>query len=341
MLNILLWGAGVRTKNYLQFHYFEKCNILGIVDTFSEQSEWMGYPIYKPDALPNLMKTADYLIICNQFFMEIYRQCMDLGIEQSKILLTDFVPNFIIEQDWSIIKGISYKLFDTICQRSLVLSMKNIKDEFDQEKIVGTGDFASFRYTKDYYRYRTFEFMANQIIENGVQGAVAELGVFQGVFSALINKKFSDRDLYLFDTFEGFDVEENAKEAAQGHSDEDFAYTFKQTSLDIVLCRMPHPEKCHVQKGLFPQTVTKEIAEQKFAFVSLDVDFEDSTYAGLDFFYPRLSPGGVIFLHDYNSLFLLGVKKAVERYEKDHQLKLQTVPLADQGGTLIILKAMQ
>ena len=341
MLNILLWGAGVRTKNYLQFHYFEKCKILGIVDTFLQESEWMGYPIYKPEALPKLMQSVDYLIICNQFFMEIYRQCINLGIEKSKILLTDYVENFMIDQDWSIIKEISEKLFYTMQQRSLVLSMKNIKDEFDQEKIVGTGDFASFRYMKDYYRYRTFEFMANQIIENDVKGAVAELGVFQGVFAALINQKFADRDLYLFDTFEGFDAEENAKETAQGHSDEDFAYTFTQTSLDIVLQRMPHPEKCHVQKGLFPQTVTEEIAEQKFAFVSLDVDFEDSIYAGLDFFYPRLSPGGAIFLHDYNSLFLLGVKKAVERYEKDNNLKLQTVPLADQGGTLVILKELK
>lgn len=38
-----------------------------------------------------------------------------------------------------------------------------------------------------------------------VSGACAELGVFRGDTAAIINKVFSDRKLYLFDTFEGFD----------------------------------------------------------------------------------------------------------------------------------------
>ena len=33
----------------------------------------------------------------------------------------------------------------------------------------------------------------------------------------------------------------------------------------------------------------------------LDVDLYESTRAGLEFFYPRMTPGGIIISHDYLS----------------------------------------
>lgn len=47
---------------------------------------------------------------------------------------------------------------------------------------------------------------------NGVKDEVAGFGVFSGYFSALINEKFSGRKLFLFDTFEGFNLTEPRKE---------------------------------------------------------------------------------------------------------------------------------
>lgn len=45
-------------------------------------------------------------------------------------------------------------------------------------------------------------------MNNSIEGSVAEAGVYQGNFSAVINKCFPTRKLYLFDTFEGFDSKE-------------------------------------------------------------------------------------------------------------------------------------
>jgi len=73
-------------------------------------------------------------------------------------------------------------------------------------------------------------------------------------------------------------------------------------------------------------------------FVSIDVDMEQPVYDGLKFFYPRLQQGGYIFIHDYNSAYLVGVKKAVLRYELDLGTKLNKVPIADRAGTLVIVK---
>lgn len=108
--------------------------------------------------------------------------------------------------------------------------------------------------------------------------------------------------------------------------------------MDRALGNVSHPENVIVCKGLFPASVTEEAKEARFAFVSIDVDLEDSTYEGLKFFYPRLNDGGMIFLHDYNEAHLVGVQAAVKRYEADFSVKFKAVPLADRAGTLVIIK---
>ena len=45
-----------------------------------------------------------------------------------------------------------------------------------------------------------------------------------------------------------------------------------------------------------------------------------------------------MYIHDYNSSHLLGVKRAVERYEEENHIYLKKVPLAHQSGTLVIIK---
>ena len=52
-----------------------------------------------------------------------------------------------------------------------------------------------------------------------------------------------------------------------------------------------------------------------FSFVHMDVDLYESTKSCLDFFYPRMSRGGVIISHDY--LGSIGVKTAFDEYFKD------------------------
>ena len=60
-------------------------------------------------------------------------------------------------------------------------------------------------------------------------------------------------------------------------------------------------------KGLFPGTAGP-VRDRRFSFVHLDVDLKSSTLACLEFFYPRMLPGGVILSHDYS--YLDGVRAA-------------------------------
>ena len=108
----------------------------------------------------------------------------------------------------------------------------------------------------------------------------------------------------------------------------------KKTSLDLVREKLTFPERAVFRPGLFPKTA--EGVEDHFALVSLDVDLEESTLAGLRYFLPRLSEGGLLLLHDFGNDRLPGVSRAVSRYEEEIGKMLPAVPLCDRNGTLVI-----
>lgn len=188
----------------------------------------------------------------------------------------------------------------------------------------------------DYNRLRTFELIVEQITNQKIPGAVAELGVFRGEFAKYINAAFPDRICYLFDTFEGFRQSEAQKEKQAGNCGDAFINRFQDTSEELVLQKMPIPHKVVCKKGLFPESLKG--LEDNFAFVSLDVDFEQAIYDGMMYFYPRLSKGGYMFVHDYNSDTLKGVKHAIRKYEQEKNIILGKVPIPDLCGTLVITK---
>ena len=137
-----------------------------------------------------------------------------------------------------------------------------------------------------------------------------------------------ERTLFLFDTFEGFDP---AEARGQGGG---FVEAHRNTSVERVLGLLPHPEKIVVRQGLFPAAA--EGIEERFALVSLDVDLEESTLAGLRWFLPRMNKGACLLLHDYNNSRLPGVKAALRRFEEEQGIRLYKVPLCDVNGTLVI-----
>ena len=69
----------------------------------------------------------------------------------------------------------------------------------------------------------------------------------------------------------------------------------------------------------------------------LDADRYQATLDGLDFFYPRLSPGGFIFVHDYHSPESdQGAARAVDHFFRDKPE--WPVELPDRDGSVVIRK---
>lgn len=336
MKNILIWGTGKRTREYLEEGLFKNYNIVAIVDTYKKEETYRDIKIINPCDVVNIVDIS-YIVITNSYFKEIIKKIKQYGIEESKVVITDAIEYEPYNEYYNRLKLAFPLVYEKIKHHSWISVRKNEKDVDDKSSIFH-GEIDTTDYNWDYFRYRTFELVADEINQHKIRGNVAEVGVFQGTFSALINRKLPDRKLYLFDTFEGFDEEESEKEINMGRCDSDFIKAHKDTSVEIVLSKMKTQENIRICKGFFPETITEEIRKEEFAFVSLDVDFEKSTLEGLRFFYPRLVDGGYIFIHDYNTYFLDGIKKAVEEYENELSVKLKIVPIADRAGTLIIVK---
>ncbi|MDR1653378.1 MAG: TylF/MycF family methyltransferase [Prevotellaceae bacterium] len=184
----------------------------------------------------------------------------------------------------------------------------------------------------DYVRLSSLELVAHNLQEKGIQGSVAELGVYRGNFAQHINTLFPNRKLYLFDTFEGFDERDAKTERGRRYSGAN--QNFADTSVDVVLSKMKHRENVIIKKGFFPDTATG--VEDKFAFVSIDADLFDPIYQGLRFFYENLTRGGVIFVHDYNNAMYAGAKAAVEKFSEENNIPFFL--LSDTCGSAIFLK---
>lgn len=184
-------------------------------------------------------------------------------------------------------------------------------------------------------RTRCMILLSDRIKESKVHGSVAELGVYRGDTARVINLCFPDRRLFLFDTFNGFDPRDLNKEMANSFSFSR-AGAFADTSAETVLSRLSHPENAIIRKGYFPETA-KGLENEDYALVSLDPDLYAPTLAGLEYFYPRLQPGGAMVVHDYNNQQFNGVRKAVCDYEEKYG-RLNFVPLGDLHGSCVILK---
>jgi O-methyltransferase len=165
--------------------------------------------------------------------------------------------------------------------------------------------------------------MAEMIKKQNIKGDIAECGVWQGETACFLNQIFPERMLYLFDTFEGFVNEKDVKRDEDKYDTvRDFIqqlfdkHEFKNTSAELVMNRMEHPEKVVIKKGYFPDTWDEEVKNKTYAFVKLDTDLYKPIKDGLELFYPQMSKHGCILIHDY--FYLEGVAEAVHEWHKNH-----------------------
>lgn len=158
--------------------------------------------------------------------------------------------------------------------------------------------------------------------------------MYRGDFAKKINAAFPDKTLYLVDTFDGFI--ESQLQSDESLRDKDYEQSkFKDTVVSKVLESMPLPNNCVPVKADICQPGI-QVGFDCFSFASIDCDLYDPVYHALELFYPRLSKGGCIMVHDYNNPAYAGAMKAVDRYCQLHSLTF--VPLADFCGSAVLVK---
>jgi hypothetical protein len=142
-------------------------------------------------------------------------------------------------------------------------------------------------------------------------GDFAEVGVYRGGSARVICEAKGDKRLRLFDTFRGLPEDSSA---ADGGVLRKHSYACSRQNVETYLDRFSNVS---YYEGVFPQSIQgdTELERARFAFVHLDVDLYESTRDCLEFFYPRMVPGGVILTHDYSHLG--GVRRAFDEFFAD------------------------
>ena len=172
---------------------------------------------------------------------------------------------------------------------------------------------------------------AERAYKEGITGSVAEAGVYKGEFAKHINKYFHDRKTYLFDTFDSFTDYDIAREQKKSQTSADY---MRGVNIDEVLAKMPNRDNVILKVGRFPETA--QGINEPFAFVNLDMDLYEPTIEGLRFFYPLMSDGGVILIHDYFSDAYPNVEQAVDDFEREIGRKLHKMPIGDDISMAIL-----
>lgn len=141
-----------------------------------------------------------------------------------------------------------------------------------------------------------------------IPGDIAEVGVYRGGSAKIICAAKGDRQLHLFDTFEGLPKVDEV-DAVWPFYEGKFAASFED-----VRKYLDDEQNVFFYKGIFPET-SGPVSDRSFSLVNLDVDTYESTRQCLRFFYDRMSRGGIIISHDY--LTAPGVQKAFDEFFTD------------------------
>jgi O-methyltransferase len=189
------------------------------------------------------------------------------------------------------------------------------------------------------------------VLRHQVQGAFVECGVWRGgsmmaIALTLLELGVTDRDLFLFDTFEGMSAPTENDRTPDGVLAADLLIGSPQDNRNGLWCYAGLPEvkenlrstgypehRLHFVKGKVEETIPHLILEHA-ALIRLDTDWYESTLHELTHLYPLLSVGGVLVIDDYGAW--QGARQAVDQYISEHPEYPMFLSTIDYTGRLVI-----
>lgn len=153
-------------------------------------------------------------------------------------------------------------------------------------------------------------------------GDVVEFGCYVGTTSVYLAQALqgSDKQLYLYDSFEGLPEKrtEDISPVGEQFQAGELHATKKQLIRNLKQANVPMPV---ITKGWFSDVQLEQVPQQ-ISFAFLDGDYYDSVLDPLKLIWDRLSPGAIVVVDDYANEALPGAAKAVDEWLRAHQATL-------------------
>lgn len=159
-----------------------------------------------------------------------------------------------------------------------------------------------------------------------VPGDVAECGVRFGKSTAfLLEADRAKRTYHLFDSFEG--VSEPVAEDIPSDGKCRWVKHELIAPEEMAVRNLKDFTNVRFYKGWIPDRFP-EVSDCVFALLHLDVDLYQPSVDALEYFWPRLSVGGVVICDDYGSFGCPGAKKAMDAFFADKKVRFIELPTA-------------
>ena len=186
--------------------------------------------------------------------------------------------------------------------------------------------------TEDWSFERKFNLDQMTLLAYRVPGDVAECGTYKGgsafFLAKRIKEEFSHKRLFLFDSFAGL----SSPSAIDGDWWSSADLSCSVQDLRANLASLGELSFVKIYPGWIPDLFS-EVADRKFCLVHVDVDLYQPTRDSLEFFYCRMSRGGMILLDDYGHATCPGVTTAVDEFMAE---KPEPIINLASGGAFIV-----
>lgn len=152
--------------------------------------------------------------------------------------------------------------------------------------------------------YEKLKLLAEQFLSvSTLEGEVAEIGTCRGGCGLILRRLAPDKHLHLFENWG----------KGNPHSDPLCHHVKGEWKAELSQAKtaIGESEKTHYHSGVFPATAA-ELDENRFCFVYVDCDTYQSTKDAIEWFWPRIVPGGKMLVDDWGWEPCRGVQKAVE-----------------------------
>lgn len=190
--------------------------------------------------------------------------------------------------------------------------------------------YSMLHVTGFYNIYTSLKYIAGRRIH----GDIVECGVLFGgasIFSALLCDKLgvSDKNFYLYDSFEGFPVGSSDAKVTTGPITGGQYKNFRSAVEANFQAEGISMTSVKFIEGFVEDTLVSHPLPEQISLLRLDTDFYDSTKVELEVLYPRLASGGVLIVDDYG--LYKGSRQATDEY-LNAQLLLNRIDVGVRAG---------
>jgi tetratricopeptide (TPR) repeat protein len=217
----------------------------------------------------------------------------------------------------------NYDYQAAMVQDQIRLGLSNLEPEF-RALYEQCREYTMTSWERLYALYKSVQYL----VENRIPGDIVECGVWRGgsmKLSAhvLLALGVTDRNLFLYDTFEGMmepdpevDVDASGNKAANDWLEVQrrgvkWSYAPVEEVRDVIAGSGYPMDKVVFVKGPVEDTIPATVPD-RISLLRLDTDWYSSTKHEIEHLYPRLSMHGVLILDDYGHY--QGARRAIDEY---------------------------